>query len=302
MSSVLITGGSGFFGRAFVRACLEKGVDRICVFSRDEWKQARMRQLFGNDSRLRWFVGDVRDENRLRRAMHNVSTVIHAAALKRVEVGEYNPDELAKTNIIGSLNVISAAIDAGVRNVVALSSDKAAAPYNAYGASKLLMEKLFLSANNMVGPEGTAFSVTRYGNVANSTGSVLPVWKKAMLRDQEMEMTDPNCTRFWMTVEEAVTLVMHAIGKRTLLVPDLQAYRLGDLAAALGGRIKVIGLRDGEKLHESMIGPDEVRDFVRSGHYWIRSNEAGERRTQPLSSDLVEHLSVDKLKEKIGVL
>lgn len=297
MSSVLITGGTGFFGRAFVKACLAKGVERVCIYSRDEYKQAMLRQMLGDDPRMRWFVGCVRDQDRLTRAMHGVSTVIHAAALKRVEVGEYNPDEFVKTNVLGSLNVVRAAIDAGVKNVVALSSDKAAAPYNIYGATKLVMEKLMLAANNMT--DKVNFAVTRYGNVANSTGSVIPIWTRAMARNEELIVTDPRCTRFWMTADEAVDLVMHAIGKRTMFVPDLSAYQLGDLAAAMGGRIKVVGLRGGEKMHEAMIGPDEIGDFQRNGHYWERDHEGGELCKAPLSSETAPRLTVAQIQEKI---
>ena len=253
--SILITGGTGFFGQAFVRAALAQNLSqRICVFSRDEYKQALMRVTLGDDSRLRWFVGDVRDRDRLRRAMEGVDLVVHAAALKRVEVGEYNPTEMVKTNVIGSMNVIEAAIDARVARVVALSTDKACEPANAYGASKLMLEKLFLAANNMSGAGGTRFSCCRYGNICNSTGSVIPTWRAA--GEKVVTLTDPDCTRFYMTIGEAVRLVMGVAQNMKggeLKIPNLPAYRLADLAEAMGVKYKKVGLGAGEKKHESMI-------------------------------------------------
>ncbi len=258
VDSVLITGGTGFFGKAFVRYCLEdRTYHRICVFSRDEAKQAAMRDEFKNDDRLRFFIGDVRDSARLERAMQEVDHVVHAAALKRVEVGEYNPDELVKTNVVGSLNVIQAAQAAGVQKVVALSSDKACDPINAYGASKLLMEKIFLAANNARGRNGPLFAVTRYGNVAGSTGSVIPTWRAMLAAGAtEVPITDIDATRFWMSATEAVHLVLgtlHTMAGGELVIPTLRAFRLGDLAIAMDAPVKVIGLRSGEKMHESLI-------------------------------------------------
>jgi FlaA1/EpsC-like NDP-sugar epimerase len=253
--SILITGGTGFFGQAFVRAALAQNLSpRICIFSRDEYKQALMRAALGDDPRLRWFVGDVRDRDRLRRAMEGVDLVIHAAALKRVEVGEYNPTEMVKTNVMGSMNVIEAAIDAGVARVVALSTDKACEPSNAYGASKLMLEKLFLAANNMSGAGGTRFAACRYGNVAGSTGSVIPNWRAA--GDKVVTLTDPDATRFYMTINHAVRMVLgvaKSMKGGELKIPNLPAYRLGDLAEAMGVKVRVVGLGAGEKKHESMV-------------------------------------------------
>ncbi len=257
LGSVLITGGTGFFGHGFVRALLDQGLsNRICIFSRDEYKQALMRAEFGDDERLRWFVGDVRDKDRLRKAMDGVNLVVHAAALKRVEVGEYNPTEMVQTNVVGSMNVIDAAVDAGVARVVALSTDKACEPANAYGASKLMLEKLFLAANNMRGASGPMYAVCRYGNVAGSTGSVIPTWRAAISSGQSVRLTEPSCTRFYMTISEAVELVIKTAKTMKggdLVVPDLPAYRLSDLAKAMGAKVKIIGIGDHEKLHESMI-------------------------------------------------
>lgn len=255
--SILVTGGTGFFGRGFVHAVLDqKLTDRICVLSRDEYKQALMRAEFGDDPRIRWFVGDVRDADRLRRAMEGVQLVVHAAALKRVEVGEYCSDEMVKTNVLGSMNVIEAATAAGVERVVALSTDKACEPVNAYGASKLLAEKLFLSANNARGTAGPRFAVCRYGNVAGSTGSVIPTWRRMIEAGQTITVTDPECTRFWMRLDEAVRLVLNTAKTMKggeLAIPNLPAYRLGDLVKALGANFRTTALGAGEKRHESMV-------------------------------------------------
>lgn len=263
---ILITGGTGYFGRGFVRTVLDRQLsERVCVLSRDEYKQALMRAEFGNDPRLRFFVGDVRDCERLRRAMEGIELVVHAAALKRVEVGEYCSDEMAKTNVMGSMNVIQAATDARVAKVVALSTDKACEPVNAYGASKLLAEKLFLAANNARGAHGPRFAVCRYGNVAGSTGSVIPTWRRLIQAGQAVSMTDPDATRFWMRLDEAIQLVLYTAETMLggeLSIPALPAYRLGDLARAMGALPRVMGLGDGEKLHESM-RPGETSDLAR---------------------------------------
>jgi UDP-N-acetylglucosamine 4,6-dehydratase len=246
--SLLITGGTGSFGRAFVR---QWSGDRICIYSRGEHTQAQMRDEFRDDPRIRWFIGDVRDRDRLRRAMNGVEVVVHAAALKRIEVGAYNPIEMCKTNIDGAVNVIEAAHDAGVAKVVALSSDKAFQPVSPYGFSKALAESLFLSSNH----GATRFAVTRYGNVAGSAGSVIPRWQQLVHSGLPVPVTDPECTRFWMTLGEAVELVANTIRSMKggeLAIPDLPAYRLGDLAEAMGAYWKVTGLPAWEKKHESM--------------------------------------------------
>lgn len=257
VKSVLITGGTGSFGQAFARLACDLGFERICILSRGEHKQAEMRARLANDGRLRFFIGDVRDRDRLRRAFEGVELVVHAAALKRVEVCEYDPIEVARTNVLGAVNVIEASMDAGVRRVVALSTDKAVQPVNAYGASKLLAERLFLAANNARGQGGPIFAVTRYGNIAGSNGSVIPLWREAKACGIQPRMTDPDCTRFWMTLRQACDLVMStAMVMRggELAIPDLPAYRLGDLAEAMGVRPTVIGLGSHEKKHETMDG------------------------------------------------
>jgi len=275
MRNVLITGASGYFGQGMVRRLLEmpdEGVYRICVFSRDEAKQATMRASIDDPhQRIRWFVGDVRDRDRLRHAMQDVDLVIHAAALKRVETGEYDTTEIVKTNVLGTMNVIEAAKEEshGSRHmpmrVIALSTDKACAPENAYGASKLLMEKIVLGANNARGAYGPIFAVTRYGNVAGSTGSVIPTWRSAIQANRPLYLTDPEATRFWMTLKQAIDLVLNTATKMQggeLVIPELPAYRLGDLLEAMTPRhpenLKTIGLTKGEKRHERMKedGPD----------------------------------------------
>lgn len=303
MHSILISGGTGYFGRALVRRLLRDNLsERICIFSRDEWKQSQMRAEFQDDPRLRWFIGDIRDRDRLTRAMHGIETVIHAAALKRIETGEYNPDELVKTNVLGALNVIAAATDAGVRNVVALSTDKAAAPCNGYGASKLLSEKLFLAANNSRGSDGPHFGVTRYGNVAGSTGSVIPIWRQRLAEGRRLTITDPKCTRFWMTADEAVDLVLWTVGKEYLVVPDLPAYRLIDLAWAMTGtedELQLYGLRDGEKLDETMVTEQEMHRFVRCNPYWVNGAHGTELLPGPLASNLARRMSVEEIREAL---
>jgi len=271
--SILITGGTGSFGRAFVKQALKGDVERICVFSRGEHAQAQMRAEFNDNEHLRWLIGDVRDRDRLRRAFEGIEVVIHAAALKRIEVGQYNPDEMVKTNIIGAINVIEAAALAGVKKVVALSSDKAYQPISPYGQSKALAESLFLNANNIYGEHGPQFSVTRYGNVAGSAGSVIPKWRSIL--PDIVPITAPDATRFWMFMSEAVDLVFNTIEKmpETIVIPQLPAFRLGDLAEAMNAKMKVTGLPKWEKKHESL--------------------------DEGLSSNKARRMSVEELKEAL---
>jgi UDP-N-acetylglucosamine 4,6-dehydratase len=256
MRSILVSGGSGFFGRGFVRRALDLGAERICVFSRGEYAQHLMRQAFGNDPRLRWLIGDVRDRDRLRKAMQGVELVVHAAALKRVETGVENPTEMKKTNVDGTQNVIEAATDAGVKKVIYLSTDKAYQPCSPYGLSKAMAEAHVLAANNERGAHGPRFAACRYGNVWGSTGSVVPMWQQLLATGATaVPVTDPECTRFYMTRAEAAQLVIDLAASMQggeLVIPDLPAYRLGDLATAMGARMDVRGLPGTEKLHESM--------------------------------------------------
>lgn len=253
--SVLITGGSGYFGRAFSEHMLVDGwADRVVIYSRCEHRQAAAREMLGDDPRMRWMIGDVRDYRRLVRAMRGVDVVVHAAALKRIEVGAYNPDEMVRTNVLGTLNVCDAAIACGVRHVVGVSSDKAFQPISPYGQSKALAESLLLGAHGGAG--GPTFTVVRYGNVAGSTGSVIPRWR-AMIAGgaTNVPVTDPECTRFWMTARQAVEFVSDSIGGAhcgKVRVPELPAFRLADLAEAMGVDMDIIGLPPHEKRHEGM--------------------------------------------------
>lgn len=258
MNSVLITGGSGAFGTAMVKHLLRlPDPRRIVVLSRGEYRQFLMSQdVKDPEDRVRYMIGDVRDRDRLRRAMRGIEVVIHAAALKRIEVGNYNPIEMVKTNVDGAVNVIEAAQDAGVKKVMALSSDKAFQPVSPYGTSKALAESIFLAANNTRGWDGPLFAACRYGNVWRSTGSVVPVWKGLVDRgDSSVPVTDPDCTRFFMRMDEAIKLVLDTVENMKggeLAIPSLPAYRLGDLAEAMGVDMDIKGLPKFEKLHESM--------------------------------------------------
>ena len=259
--SILVTGGTGSFGKAFIRIVLDQypSVERLVVYSRDELKQSEMAREFSPKKypHLRFFIGDVRDKDRLFTALHGVDTVIHASALKQVPVCEYNPFEAIKTNIIGAQNVIEASTEAGVKNVVALSTDKAAAPINLYGATKLASDKLFVAANLYTGSRGIKFSVVRYGNVMGSRGSVIPFF----LEEREKGMipiTDERMTRFNITLEEGVNLVLYALENMwggEIYVPKIPSYRILDVAEAIAPSAKreVVGIRPGEKIHEEMI-------------------------------------------------
>lgn len=260
MTSILITGGTGTFGQAFTEYLLRNtSISRICIYSRGEHAQAAMRDKFDNDSRLRFFIGDVRDVDRLKRAMHGAQIVVHAAALKRIEVGAYNPDEMVKTNVLGTMNVIEAAIASYVNKVIGLSSDKAYQPISPYGQSKALGESLLLAANDMHAGK-TKFAAVRYGNIWCANGSVVPRWYRQVLDDKEITITDSACTRFFMTVDQAVQLVWDTAetmkGGELVIPESLPAYSLGALAAAFhtlyGCDFKYIGLPKHEKLHESM--------------------------------------------------
>ena len=274
-ANILVTGGTGSFGRAFVRHLLDfVGPRRVVIFSRDELKQYEMRTELGNDARLRWFLGDVRDPDRLLRAMHGVEYVVHAAALKQVDTAEYNPIEYVKTNILGSQNVIEASIDRGIRKVVALSTDKASSPINLYGATKLTADKLFVAANNYGASHGTYFSVVRYGNVMGSRGSVIPLFRSLYRQNLPIPVTDRRMTRFWITLERAVQFVVDSFSMMAggeLYVPRIPSMRITDLAEAIapGSPVKEIGIRPGEKLHEEMISSDDSRRTLRLADRYV---------------------------------
>jgi len=274
-SSVLITGGTGSLGKALIKYLLENTkVRRIAIYSRDELKQHNLRNEIGEDKRLRWFIGDVRDLDRLKRALHGVDFVIHAAALKQVDTGEYNPMEFIKTNVLGSQNVIDPAIEAGVKKVVALSTDKASSPINLYGATKLTADKLFVAANNYSHSYGTTFSVVRYGNVMGSRGSVIPFWKSLADAGQPLPITDLRMTRFWISIEQAVQFVMDSLeimNGGELYVPRIPSMRIVDLASAVApaAKLEEVGMRPGEKLHEEMISADDSRRTFLVGDRYV---------------------------------
>lgn len=278
--TILITGGTGSFGKKFLEMILDRYTPhRIIIYSRDEFKQSMMKAEYEKKydmSKVRFFIGDVRDKDRLYRAFDHVDYVIHAAAMKQVPICEYNPFEAIKTNIYGAQNVIDAAIDRGVKKVVALSTDKAVNPINLYGGTKLVSDKLFVSANAYSKISGTKFSVVRYGNVAGSRGSIIPIFKNIIEKgEMELPITDPRMTRFWITLEQGVELVFKALeesyGGETY-ISKIPSFRITDLAEAMlpGACIKEIGIREGEKLHEVMITKDDsMLTYEYEKHYKI---------------------------------
>ena len=274
-SSILITGGTGSFGKAFLQQVLEtRNPERVVIFSRDELKQYDMRQIWGDDPRVRFFIGDIRDRDRLRMAMQGVDYVVHAAALKQVDTAEYNPMEYVKTNILGSENVIQASLEAGVKKVVALSTDKASSPVNLYGATKLTADKLFISSNHYAMAGGTRFSVVRYGNVMGSRGSVIPFFRSIAAEGKPLPITDLRMTRFWITLPQAVEFVMSSFNDMNggeLYVPRIPSMKVTDLAEAVapGTELVEVGIRPGEKLHEEMISSEDSRRTLRRADRYI---------------------------------
>lgn len=278
--SVLITGGTGSFGQTFARKLLsEAECHRVIIFSRDEWKQSEMRQsepIFDHPN-IRYFLGDVRDANRLSRAFNDVHFIVHAAALKQVPAAEYNPTEFVKTNVLGSMNVIDQAINCGVQKVIALSTDKSVNPVNMYGATKLCSDRLFVAGNSYVGARGyPTMSVVRYGNVLGSRGSVLAIWKKLLnAKTQTLPITDKRMTRFWITLEQAADFVIDNFNRMRggeIYIPKIPSMHIEDLAEAYAPGIKrdYIGIREGEKLHELMVGIDDARHTLEyDDHYMI---------------------------------
>jgi UDP-N-acetylglucosamine 4,6-dehydratase (inverting) len=274
--SILVTGGTGSFGRAFVKTVLERypGIKRLVILSRDELKQFEMQQEFNDKVHkgIRYFIGDVRDPARLRRAFEGIDIVVHAAALKQVPAAEYNPFEAIKTNVLGAQNVIEACLDTQVQRVVALSTDKAAAPINLYGATKLCSDKLFVAANNVKGARDLRFSVVRYGNVMGSRGSVIPFFAQKRASG-ELPITDPAMTRFNISLQEGVEMVLWALENAwggEILVPKIPSYRITDVADAVapGVRKRVVGIRPGEKIHEEMITASDSPNTVDLGRYY----------------------------------
>jgi UDP-N-acetylglucosamine 4,6-dehydratase/5-epimerase len=315
--SVLITGGTGSFGKRFVRTVLDQtDVRRIVVFSRDELKQFEMQQHYPDEGRLRFFIGDVRDRERLYRAFDGVDFVVHAAALKQVPAAEYNPFEAVKTNVHGAQNVIDAAIDSGVQRVVALSTDKACSPINLYGATKLVSDKLFVNGNAYAGARATRFAVVRYGNVVGSRGSVVPYFKQ-VAASGVLPITDERMTRFWITLEQGVNFVLESLERMhggELFVPKIPSMRVTDLARAMApdAELRVIGIRPGEKLHEEMISASDARSTLDLGDryviepeldFWQRDRIDGRRLPDGFSyaSDSNDRwLTVDELRSMVA--
>ncbi len=323
-ASILITGGTGSFGKAFVKTVLARypGIKRLVIFSRDELKQFEMAQQFSTKEFpcIRYFIGDVRDEARLRRALEGIDIVVHAAALKQVPTAEYNPFECIKTNVLGAQNVIEACLDGKVKRVVALSTDKAAAPTNLYGATKLCSDKLFVAANNIKGSRDVRFSVVRYGNVMGSRGSVIPFFLDKR-KTGVLPITDPTMTRFNISLQEGVEMVLWSIERAwggEILVPKIPSYRIVDVAQAIGPDCDhpVVGVRPGEKIHEEMITASDSYNTVDLGRYYaILPTGAGytlsayceQPGVKPVAPGFCYNsgtnenfLSVDDLRELIG--
>lgn len=316
---VLVTGGTGSFGKKFVEIMLaEYYPSKLIIFSRDELKQHEMRSTGFDHESLRYFIGDVRDQLRLRRAMHDVDIVIHAAALKQVPACEYNPMEAIKTNILGSGNVIEAALDAGVKKVVALSTDKAVSPVNLYGATKLAAEKLFIQSNAYAAGTSTRFSCVRYGNVAGSRGSVIPTFI-AQRQNGKLTITDMRMTRFWLTLEQGVRFVISCTEQMhggEVFVPKIPSTRVVDLAKAIApeAELEVIGIRPGEKLHEVLINEDEARTTVELeemfvvqpttafwfGQEWQNTGNRLEDGFRYSSENNPQRLDIDQIQELIA--
>jgi len=321
--SILITGGTGSFGKKFTKTILKNfpQVERVVIFSRDEFKQFEMSNLpeFKGNSRLRYFIGDVRDKERLLRAFEGIDIVIHAAALKQVPACEYNPFEAVKTNIIGAQNIIDAAIDRNVKKVVALSTDKACSPINLYGATKLCSDKLFIAGNFYVGAKSTKLSVVRYGNVAGSRGSVIPFFEKLIADGvKELPITDNRMTRFWLKLEEAVEMVITAIDTMDggeLFVRKIPSMKITELAMAMAPNLptREIGIRPGEKIHEMMISKEDSRNTIEMDKYYIIMPEMDElkqkitHKGKPVANDFEYHsgnnsqwLSMEQMKGLIN--
>jgi UDP-N-acetylglucosamine 4,6-dehydratase/5-epimerase len=315
--TILVTGGTGSFGKKFIKKALEQDVKKVIVFSRDELKQYEMAQTFA-DPRVRFFIGDVRDKDRLYRAFDGVDIVIHAAALKHVGACEYNPFEAVKTNIHGAQNIIEAAIDRGVEKVIALSTDKAASPINLYGATKLASDKLFVAGNSYAGNKVTRFSVVRYGNVVGSRGSVVPFFKKLKAQGEiQLPITDERMTRFWITLDQGVQFVIDNLERMKggeIFIPKIPSMKVVDLAEAIAPEceIKIVGIRPGEKLHEAMINEDDARQTLEYDSYyviqpefpWWREEYSNGGKPLPEGftyiSDVNDHwLTVDELRELV---
>lgn len=317
--SVLVTGGTGSFGKKFVEVMLrEYHPHKVVIFSRDELKQHEMRAAGFDHASLRYFIGDVRDAERLNRALAGITVVIHAAALKQVPACEYNPFEAIQTNIMGGRHVIDAAIDQGVKRILALSTDKAVNPVNLYGATKLCAEKMFVQANAYSGTRETRFSCARYGNVVGSRGSVIPVFLEQRKRGK-ITITDPRMTRFWITLDQGVRFVIRAIEQMhggEIFVPKIPSMRLLDLAETVAGNCSIdyVGIRPGEKLHEVLVSEDEARNavemedmyIIQPAHPWWKTENWAQARALPegfryASDTNSQWLTPEQLGELVGL-
>lgn len=273
-SVILVTGGTGSFGQKFITKLLrDHNPKKVIVYSRDELKQFEMAQKFQDETRIRFFIGNVRDYSRLRRAVEGVDIIVHAAALKQVPVAEYNPIECIKTNVMGAENIINCAIDMGVKRVIALSTDKAVSPINLYGATKLCSDKLFVAAGSYVGNRDTRFSVVRYGNVVSSRGSVIPFFMQCK-KAGEIPITDERMTRFWITLEQGIDFVLNCLDVMKggeVFISKIPSMRVVDLAEAIAPKCKrkIVGIRPGEKLHELMVPQDESRNTIEFKDYFV---------------------------------
>lgn len=316
---ILITGGTGSLGKALTQKILESGVDTIRIFSRDEWKQTQMYNELNGDTRIRFLIGDVRDKERLTRALEDIDIVFHTAALKQVPVVEYNPFEAVKTNVYGAQNLIEGCLIQNVETAIAIGSDKAVAPLNTYGATKMLMERLFVSANYYKGKHRTKFFAVRYGNVLGSRGSIVPVFLDQIKTANKITITDPEMTRFNITMREALDLIMRSLQKGTggeVFVPKLRAYKVGDMKDAIieltnsNCKVEKISVRPGEKYHESLISEDEIRNVYESNedyeifeaqtqNYDVTEIKGLKKAnlTERYSSDKVQLLTKEEIKE-----
>ena len=304
MKSVLITGGTGSFGQAFVNHLLGTNAERIVIYSRGEHRQEEMARHTGN-GRVRYFIGDVRDRKRLELAMRGIETVVHAAALKIVPIAEYNPTECVATNIGGAENVVLASIAAGVKKVIALSTDKAVNPINLYGATKLCAEKVFIAANNLAAGK-TLFSVVRYGNVVGSQGSVLPLFKKIASEGGSLPVTDVRMTRFWIKMDQAIDLVNLAhknMKGREIFVPKIPSVNIVSLAEAISPMWHISGIRPGEKLHEALISRDEAAYVIDKADHFVITTERQREVDINIaykSNTNARFLSVDEIREMVA--
>lgn len=271
---ILITGGTGTFGKAFTKFILKEKIKKVYIYSRDEYKQYKMKDEFNNDSRIAFLIGDIKDKDRLYRAFNGIDFVIHAAAQKHVPSCEYNPFEAVNINIIGAQNIIDAAIDRGIKKIVALSTDKAVNPCNLYGMTKGCMEKLFITGNAYAGGTNTILSCVRYGNVMGSRGSVIPLFKKCAAENKKMPITDINMTRFWLTINQAVDFVactFELMQGGEIFIPKLPSMKIIDLAESISIRknYDIVGIRQGEKLHETLISGEESENTLEMAYYYV---------------------------------